>query len=140
MAQYVEIPKDFYEIKQKVVLGLTKRQAICFGGGGALGIGTYFLTKNCIGTNAATYVLAVVAAPAIVFGCYQKNGLYLEQVIKNMIKFYKAPRIKTYQTENIYEKIEKAMEYRKCQRLLKQATQYTGKEVRNSNAKKARKK
>ena len=46
---YVLITKDLTEVKDKVALGLTKRQIICFSLGGILGAGSYFLTRDILG-------------------------------------------------------------------------------------------
>ena len=37
MAHYVSIPKDLNDIKEKFMMGFTKRQVICFGIGLAVG-------------------------------------------------------------------------------------------------------
>ena len=50
MAQYIEIPRDFEEIKQKFLLGLTKRQCICFGLAGVFGGSVYFLLRASLKT------------------------------------------------------------------------------------------
>lgn len=117
MAQYIEMPRDFEEIKQKFALGLTKRQCICFGLAGVFGISAYFLTKD-YGTTISSNTLLITAAPPVLFALPAKNGLYLEQRLKNMYLFYRKPRVKTYQSETIYEKIEKEREYRKLYRML----------------------
>ena len=46
---YVSVPKDLTQVKPKFLFNLTKRQVICFGGGAALGLPLFFLTKNVIG-------------------------------------------------------------------------------------------
>lgn len=130
MAQYVSIPKDFDAVKKKFAFGLTKRQVICFGAGFMLGIPVFFLTKNILGITLAVTLMGIVAAPAIVCGLYYKNGLYLEQVIKNMIKFYKSPQIYTYQSDNVYSNILKEIEYNQLKEQLIKAG------VMNKNAKK----
>lgn len=117
MAQYIEIPRDFEEIKQKFLLGLTKRQCICFGLAGVFGGSVYFLLRD-YGTTLASNLLLVAAAPPILFALPAKNGLYFEKRLKNMFLFYKNPRIKTYQTESIYEKVQKEREYKKLYRML----------------------
>ena len=116
MAQYVEIPKDFDEIKRKVALGLTKRQLICFGIAAGIGGITFFLTYPKLGITGAAYCLFITAAPAIIFGIWKPNDLWLEEHLKLMYEYYKGGKIKTYQTENIFDKIEKAMEYRRLKR------------------------
>ena len=44
MAHYVSIPKDLNDIKEKFMMGFTKRQVICFGIGLAVGAPVFFLT------------------------------------------------------------------------------------------------
>lgn len=119
MAQYVPIPKDLSEIKQKFFAGLTKRQALCFGIGFAIGIPTFFLTRNTLGLSGGIICGGILGAPAIMCGLYQKNGLHLEQVVKNMITFFRNPRKRTYQSENIYQKIENAIEYNRLRTVLR---------------------
>ena len=41
MAHYVPIPKDLNDIKEKFIMGFTKRQVICFGIGLVLGAPVY---------------------------------------------------------------------------------------------------
>lgn len=113
MAQYIEIPRDFEEIKQKFILGLTKRQCICFGLAGILGGGVYFLLRNYgYNTTFISNFVMIAAAPPVILALPAKNGLYFEQRLKNMFLFYRSERIKTYQTESIYEKAEKEREYK----------------------------
>ena len=45
-AKYVKLPIDPNSVKQKVILGLTKRQIISFLIGGACGIIPFFITKE----------------------------------------------------------------------------------------------
>ena len=118
MAQYVSINKDFDAVKKKFAFGLTKRQLICFGAGFMLGIPVFFLTKNLLGITLAVTLMGIVAAPAIVCGLYHKNGLYLEQVIKNMIKFYRNQQVRIYKSENFYTQLVKEMEYNKLKEQL----------------------
>ena len=118
MAQYVQIPKDFDVVKKKLVFGLTKRQVICFAIGFALGLPVFFLTKNALGLTTAITLMGLVAAPAIFCGLYYKNGLYFEQVVKNMIAFYKNPQVRIYKSENVYQQIKDEIEYNKLKETL----------------------
>ena len=55
---FVSVPKDLTKVKNKIILNLTKRQLICLGIAGAVGLPFYFLTRDVIGTsNAAVAVL-----------------------------------------------------------------------------------
>ena len=65
MAHYVQIPKDLNDIKEKFIMGLTKRQVICFGIGLALGAPVFFVARNFVGMFTAIIAMGIVAA------CYQ---------------------------------------------------------------------
>ncbi len=118
MAQYVRVPKDFSEIKQKIFLSLTKRQLISFGIAGAVGGAVYFLSRGKIGTIPGVYLSFFIMAPIMLFGIYDHNGMHLEDVLKNIYEYLKKPKIRTYQTENIYEDVEKAMEYKRLKKIV----------------------
>ena len=60
MAISVAVPKDLSGIKTKVAMNLTKRQLICFGGAGAVGIPLYIFTKGAIGTQASALLMVAV--------------------------------------------------------------------------------
>lgn len=107
MAQYVKISKDLNNIKEKFMLGLTKRQIICFGLGVALGGIVYYLTYEKLGTTVSGVLLFMIAAPLILTGMYEKNGFTLDKIVLNYIRYrFQYPQIRTYQTENIYSSIE----------------------------------
>lgn len=115
---YVKIPKDLGEIKQKFIFGLTKRQAICFGIGFAIGIPVFFLTKGIMGQSGGIAMMGIVASPALICGMYKKNGLYFETYIKYMFMYFKSPRIRTYKSVNAYVCLENQIEYSRLNRLL----------------------
>ena len=102
---YVSVPKDLTKVKNKVAFKLTKRQLICIGIGAAMGIPSYFLLRNVMGNSNAATVMVLLMLPAFLFAMYEKDGLPLEKVLKNMItvKFIRPP-VRKYQMENLYEK------------------------------------
>lgn len=120
MAQYISCPRNLGEIKKKWFWKLTKRQTICFGIGLGLGFTMYFLTNKYVGTTIAAFLLMIFAAPGVICGIYHKNGFYLEQLIMNMINFYRGKSLKTYQTENRYDMIADEIECSKIRKTLKQ--------------------
>ncbi len=119
MEQFVQIPKDLQLIRQKFILGLTKRQAICFGIGGLCGIPVFFLLKGVVGLTVAVLGLGVAATPAVLCGIYQKNGMYFDERFKYMLKFWCKPEIRAYESENIFEQIDRQMEIERCNKMLK---------------------
>ena len=102
---YVSVPKDLTKVKNKVAFNLTKRQLICIGIGAAMGIPSYFLLRNVMGNSNAATVMVLLMLPAFLFAMYEKDGLPLEKVLKNMItvKFIRPP-LRKYEVENMYEK------------------------------------
>jgi hypothetical protein len=104
---YTDVPEDLTRVKNKVLFNLTKRQIICVSIAALTGIPFYFLTRDFLGiTNAATGMI-ILMIPAFMFGMYEKDGLPLEKVLMNMLMvLFIRPHIRTYETENIYEKKE----------------------------------
>jgi hypothetical protein len=68
MAHYVSIPKDLNDIKEKFIMGLTKRQVICFSIGLVIGAPVFFITKSAVGLTTAMFAMGACAAPAILCG------------------------------------------------------------------------
>ena len=102
---YVSVPKDLTKVKNKVAFNLTKRQLICIGIGAAVGIPSYFLCRTALGNSNAATIMVLVMLPAFLFAMYEKDGLPLEKVLKNVItvKFIRPP-VRKYEVENLYEK------------------------------------
>lgn len=100
---YVPIPKDLTKVKTKFLLGLTKRQLICFLVAAALGLPLFFVLRDVIPTSAAAMLMIIVMLPFFMFAMYEKNGQPLESVIKNIIetKFIR-PKVRYYATNNLY--------------------------------------
>lgn len=104
---YVSVPKDLSKVKTKFLLGLTKRQFICFGSAAAVGVPTYFLTRGFIGNSAAVMVMIVLMLPMFFMAMYEKDGQPAEKILLNIVrsKWYYPP-VRPYKTENFYNLIE----------------------------------
>ena len=102
---FVSVPKDLTKVKNKIILNLTKRQLICLGIAAAVGFPFYFLTRGLIGSSNAATGMCLLMLPAFLFAMYEKDGLPLEKVLKNMItvKCIRPP-VRKYEVENLYEK------------------------------------
>ena len=102
---FVSVPKDLTKVKNKIIFNLTKRQLICFGIAAAVGLPFYFLSRGIIGSSNAATGMCLLMLPAFLLAMYEKDGLPLEKVLKNMItvKFIRPP-VREYQMENMYEK------------------------------------
>lgn len=101
---YVTVPKDLTKVKKKVAFNLTKRQIICIGIAAAIGFPFYFLTRGSLGTSNAALGMVLLMVPAFFFAMYEKDGMPLEQVLKNIITVkFRKPAIRRYETENLFE-------------------------------------
>ena len=109
---YVQVPKDLTKVNTKVAFNLTKRQIICFGSGGAVGVPVYFLTKSIVGNDIAMLLLIATAVPFFLFGMYERDGQPLEKVLRNFIQWRKAPKVRIYRTNNIYTMYKRDKEAR----------------------------
>lgn len=100
---YVNVPNDLSKVKTKVAFNLTKRQLICFGGGAAIGIPAYLLTKGPLGSTGAMFLMLAVMLPAFLLAMYERDGLPFEKVVGNIIRAkFLRPGVRPYQTQNIY--------------------------------------
>ena len=105
---YVPVPKDLTRVKTKVAFNLTKRQLICFGAGGLLGIPAYILTRGGIGNEGAALLMIGLMLPFFLFGIYEKDGQPLERVLGHFIwAQLLAPKTRPYQTDNFYAALER---------------------------------
>ena len=105
---YVPVPKDLSKIKSKVLFNLTKRQLLCFGGGGLIGLPLYFMLKKPLGSSAATACMMLVLIPAMMFGLFEKNGQPLEKVLAQMIRVsFLRPKVRPYRTRNFYDTLRR---------------------------------
>ena len=124
MAHYVKIPKDLNDIKEKFIMGFTKRQVICFGIGLVTGVPLFFLTRNSLGTSGAIFAMGAAAAPAVLCGLYRKNGVFLEKQAQYMREYFTRPRKRYYKSINIFECIQRHIEYTRIRKKLRDAEKY----------------
>lgn len=113
---YVQIPKDLTKVKTKFMLGLTKRQVVCFGTAAAIGVPVFFATRGALGNSTAVLLMMGLMLPAFFMAMYERDGQPAEKILFNIIRcnwFFPAKR--PYKTENFYsilEKEGKILEYR----------------------------
>ena len=100
---YVNVPNDLSKFKTKLAFNLTKRQLVCFGVAAAVGVPSYLLARSSIGNTGAMFFMMAVALPAFLLAMYEKDGLPLEKVVRNIIRArFLRPGVRPYRTENIY--------------------------------------
>lgn len=105
---YVPVPKDLTKVKSKFAFNLTKRQIFFFGLAAVIGLPVFFLLKGVLSTSIAAFAMILVMLPCFLFAMYEKNGMPLEKVLRNIIqtKFIR-PKERPYQTQNFYAVIER---------------------------------
>lgn len=118
---YVSIPKDLTRVKTKFILGLTKRQAVCFGAAAAMGLPLFFLLKSFLPISAAAFLMVIVMLPWFLFALYERNGQPLEKFLRCIIDVkLKRPKIRTYQTNNLYAATGRQIQlYKEVQSIVK---------------------
>lgn len=111
---FVPVPKDLTKVKTKVAFNLTKRQLVCFGLGGLVGIPTYIFTRGSIGNESAALLMIGLMLPFFMFGIYEKDGQPLEKMLKNFVSVsFLRPPNRPYRTDNGYAALMRQAEYDK---------------------------
>ena len=109
---YIPIQKDFSKVKNKVALGLTKRQMICFLLAAGAGIPTYLLLKEVIANDITALLMIVVMVPFFLFALYEKEGQPLEQIIKSIIREkYLRPQVRPVANEPVVMSVMQIADY-----------------------------
>lgn len=103
---FVPVPKDLNRVKTKVALNLTKRQLICFGAAAAVGVPTYLLTRNPLGTEGAVLLMIGLMLPLFFLAMYEKDGQPAEVILRNMLRAKLWPGKRPYKTANIYKYLD----------------------------------
>ena len=125
---FVPVPKDLARVKTKVAFNLTKRQLICFGAGGVIGVSTYIFARNGVGTEAAALLMIGLMLPFFLFGIFEKDGLPLEKVLGYFIRSqFLVPKVRPYRTENLYAALERLDNHDKEVKIIAKKAGKTGK-------------
>ncbi len=82
---------------------MTIRQLICFGCGALIGVPLFFLLKSRVGVSTAALCMVLVMLPCFLLAMYEKQGLPLEKIIRNVLRVYfLRPKQRPYETNNFY--------------------------------------
>ena len=64
---------------------------------------SYLFSRGSIGNSAAMFLMIGLMLPFFFFAMYERDGLPLEKVLKNIIRTrFLYPRVRPYKTENFY--------------------------------------
>lgn len=111
---YVPVPKDLTKVKTKLVFNLTKRQLVCFGLGGVIGVPVYLFSRASIGNETAAVLMIGLMLPFFAFGIYEKDGQPLEKVLMNFAgAVFLRPQVRPYRTNNGYAALVRQAEINK---------------------------
>ena len=111
---FVPVPKDLTKVKTKVALNLTKRQLVCFGAGGLVGVPAYLFSRASLGNETAALLMIGLMLPFFFFGIYEKDGQPLEKILKHFLYAqFLTPKERPYQTNNLYAALMRQAEYDK---------------------------
>lgn len=106
---YVNMTKDFNEVRKPVALGLTKRQLLGGMLAAAVGLPLYLLLfkKLEIDSSVSIFIMIMAVFPIGFFTLYTKDGLFLEKHIKYYFETHRLRAIdRPYQTQNLYDLVE----------------------------------
>ena len=121
MAISVAVPKNLSGIKTNVAMNLTKRQLVCFGSAGAVGIPFYIFTKGVIGTQASALIMVALMLPFFFLAMYEKDGFPAEKILYFMLRQkILTPGIRPYKSENLYRQLEEKERMKKEVRYLEE--------------------
>lgn len=121
MAISVAVPKNLSGIKTKVAMNLTKRQLVCFGSAGAVGIPFYIFTKGVIGTQASALIMVALMLPFFFLAMYEKDAFPAEKILYFMLRQkILTPGIRPYKSENLYRQLEEKERMKKEVRYLEE--------------------
>ena len=111
-----------------MLLGLTKRQLVCFGSAALAGVPLFFLSKGSMGTTSAALCMILVMLPFFLFALYEKNGQTLEVILGHLIqcKFIR-PKRRIYQTYNAYSALVRQAKLEKEVQAIAEKSGKTGK-------------
>ena len=132
---YVTIPKDLTKVKSKVLFGLTRRQLICFGAAVLVGVPLFFLLRNAVSSSLATLCMIMVMLPFFLLALYERYGQPLEVILGQMIQtMFVRPKIRPYQTNNLYAAVERQAKMEKEVRAVVQKSQATDRAYKRAKA------
>jgi len=105
MANYVPIPKDISKIKNKIVIGLTKRQIIGFGCAAVLGLPVFFQLNKYVSQDVGMMALFIIGAPCLFIALYERDGIPCEEWIKNWLRHkFLSQHIRKYKKPSMKKK------------------------------------
>ncbi len=121
--RYVTVYKDLNRIHPKVMFHLTKRQLICFGLAGAVGLPFYWYTRTALGSDVSLLLMMLLCAPFLLAAVYRsrKTGAPFEKILFHVLRAkFIYPQTRPYKSQNIYAAVQRRIsEEKEAKRLAK---------------------
>jgi hypothetical protein len=95
----VKIQKDVMKYKEKLVLGLTRRQLITLAISAAVGCLTYFGTKKQVGLTCAGWITFISVLLIILFGCVTVQNMPLEKILSAVLQNMTSKDVRYYKND-----------------------------------------
>lgn len=107
---YVPVPKEIKEYEKKVFQSMTLRQVICLFLGIVCGLGAFFLTKDILTVDIASYLVMAIAVPFILLGWIKINDVPFDQFFKIWLTHYRHKQLILYNNEIEYQRKDDKVE------------------------------
>lgn len=102
----IRINREVRNYHESIFFGLSARQFGCSLGAVAVAVGAYFLLKDPIGKENASWLCMLCAAPLASAGFFKYNGLTFERLLWAMFKTHiLCAGRRLYKSENLYDKL-----------------------------------
>lgn len=110
----IKINREVRTYHETIFFGLSARQFFCSLGAVGVAVGLYFLLKNALGKETASWICMLGSAPLAAAGFFSHNGLTLEKFLWAAFetKILRAGR-RLYKSENQYEELLKKRKHSK---------------------------
>ena len=102
----IRINREVRNYHESIFFGLSARQFGCSLGAVAVAVGAYFLLKDPIGKENASWLCMLCAAPLATAGFFKYNGLSFERLLWAMFKTHiLCAGRRLYKSENLYDQL-----------------------------------
>lgn len=100
----IQVPKEIKAYKEKIILGMTKRQLLFNSIAVALGIPLFLYGKKYLGEEITSWLVIIIIGSIAFFGYYNNNGLPAEKFLIAYLKNrFLCPSKRVYKTSSTYE-------------------------------------
>lgn len=103
----IRINREIRDYSEKLVLGLTLREAVFSGLAVVASGGSYFLLSESFHAEIVSWVCVAAAAPFVFLGFFKYHELPAERIVLKIITEKRDSKVLTYAASDIYGKLQK---------------------------------